>query len=181
MSWREWKSDPIYYAREFTLAVFAFSLFGLTCVATPIYILHGCYRLHVPSDVVHARVENVQPNVDFLCVVADSDEGPQPLHWYMTHLFGRFTMHSSAHNVTFAGSGGGTPSIVSHDVRWVSAKRYGVLTREHGHVWRLYWFSTDEAKERNGTWTAVLPDKDKGETPSGEFLKQIGIAPDEVQ
>jgi hypothetical protein len=177
MSWREWKSDPIYYARESLLVVFAVSALSLTCVAAPIYILYGCYRSYFPADRVTVQIQNIADDVDFVCVVGDTDDGPRALDWYQGGgMFGPHTSSATSGYASDPREHRGTPPDISDGVRWIHASRYGVLTRDRQRVWRVYWFTTDEAKLQTGNWTARLPDMDKGEAPSADFLKEIGIS-----
>jgi hypothetical protein len=86
MDWSEFKSDWVYYSREAILRVLAISLIVFGLIVLPSYLFLGCYY---PSDRVQAIVDNVQPDVNWLWIVAETSEGPIALEWYHEALLGQ--------------------------------------------------------------------------------------------
>src|SRR5947208_947200 len=94
MRWDEFKSDWTYFVREAILRILAISLIVFALVLMPIYFLYNCYTAWYPSDRVESVVENVQPDVNFLCIVADTSDGPLALDWYLDSILGRTNMRA---------------------------------------------------------------------------------------
>ena len=137
-----------------------------------------------PSDKVDIRLEGRPQPVDFLCLVADTPTGPEPMHWYLVVL-GSWSSHPPD------GKGWATPGLGTGNgspVRWKPGNRYGVVTYVRGGDWQVYWFRPDDVPVQR---TRYLGDRDvtfdlTGRTPEAltqAQVTQLGLAgvPDELK
>jgi hypothetical protein len=179
LTWSDWKSDPLYFVREFLLravyGVVGAALILLALVLAPIYFGYQCYHSFNPSDLVHVSVSNVQLDLRFLCFVAETDDGPISLRWYRESLFGQRAIDPKDTTLSSPHKNEQDDAALSREVQWKPATRYGILTLDEAKVWRLYWLAPAEANPSRGTWSIALPDKGQAVLPTEDFLDTIGL------
>jgi hypothetical protein len=39
----------------------------------------------------------------------------------------------------------------------------------------VYWFTAEDAQVKSGNWKVKLPEKERAETPSQDFLNKVGV------
>jgi hypothetical protein len=129
---------------------------GLLLAAACLALTYSGYRFFHPYDEVAVVIENIPANVDFVCVVADTEGGLRPLDWSLSKLF-PFTMHPDSCTVSF--SRGAAENRAN--VRWRHSQQIGVLCRTVDREWFVAWLEPDEARVKHrsllfGGGTAML-------------------------
>jgi hypothetical protein len=144
---------------------------GLLCAA------YGGYRIFNPYDEVAADIQGIPPNTGFVCLLADTDNGPQAMDWSLAKVF-PFSMHPDGCTVSLLLDG-----KTSHraNVRWISSERVGVLRRTANRKWIVSWFRPPKSQPKNrsllfggGTVTIDLADADNDQQMAADQLRALG-------
>jgi hypothetical protein len=138
------------------------------------------YRWAKPADRVLVTVANIDPSTRFFCLLVDTPAGPKAMWWSLDYV-GPFTMHPGNCIVSDFDPPWDRPAA-RRQVSWQDGARYGVLTRDRGDHWQVFWFTPEEVNLRGRSWllgggeaSIDLPAKDRGEPASDEFLDRVGI------
>jgi hypothetical protein len=141
------------------------------------------YRWWRPADRVVVTVTHIDPSTRFLCLVADTPHGPEPMWWSLRKL-GPFTMHPRGCTASlFDPEWDGTQT--TRGVSWLDGTRYGVLTCDQDGRWWVFWFTPEEVHLRGRYWVVgggeasiELPPKDRAEPAEGLSLGHADFGPE---
>ena len=136
-----------------------------------------------PPDRVLVTLTNIDPSTRFLCLVADTPGGPEPM-WWSLRKFGPFRMQPGSCTVSlFDPEREGNQ--VTRSVSWQDGTRYGVLTCDRGGRWQVFWFAPEEVHLRGRYWAVgggeasiEMPAVGGGDLASEEWLDRVGIGPE---
>jgi hypothetical protein len=159
-------------------------LFGLPLLLVGAAAL-STYRALAPADRVLIIVRPIPPETRFVCFVAETEQGPQPLLWSL-HKVGPFEMHPADGGVSdYRPDDPVRRDAFYAPVQWREALRYGLVTGDLNGRWRVRWLSREELHIRGRSWLLGGGEGqiDLTETPDAEvasegFWDRIGLGPD---
>jgi len=139
------------------------------------YVVH---RLFNPYDEVRTVIRGIPPDTDFLCLIAETSEGPEVMLWSHHKVF-PFTMHPN-HDIT---------SFLSEDkhthrahVRWIGSARLGVLRRIKAGKWFLSWYDPPRSELHGrsflfggGSWEGDLREASEEQSVTKKMLQAMGV------
>jgi hypothetical protein len=108
------------------------------------------YRWLKPSDRVVVTVNNIDPSTRLLFLAAETPGGPEPMWWSLRKVT-PFSMHPSRCVVSEYDPERNGSKVVKR-VSWKGGSRYGVLVRDEGDRWLVFWFSPQEVHLRERYW-----------------------------
>src|SRR5262249_10334252 len=147
----------------------------VACVL-PLYL---AYLFFHPYNEVTAALQNVPPDTEGLCLLADTSDGPVALRWSLHKLI-PFSMHPAKAGLHRLEPGEGRCEF---RVRGGSWRRVGVVRGVPSGGWRVAWFGPPKTGPAGrswllggGTWVADLDDADEEEPFPKERLRVAGLA-----
>jgi hypothetical protein len=158
-------------------AIAAFLACLTACVGIPGLWL---WRELIPADRVAVSIQNVSADVRFICLIAETNQGPEAMNWYVGVITPSAAMHPRrcSRSIRVANEG----STFNANVQWKEATRFGVLTRNDHDEWRVYWFTPEEVNLTGRRWLIgggnsriVMPNPRAAEAASDEFLECVGL------
>ena len=141
-------------------------------------ITYGCYRFFNPYDKVTTNIQGLPVNADFVCMVADTDDGLKAMEWSLAKVL-PFSMHPDRSTVSSLVHG-----KTSHhaNVRWIFSKRVGVLHRTADRAWTVSWFDPPASQPEGrsflfggGSVTMDLSNTNNQQQMSTEQLRSLGM------
>ena len=109
---------------------------GLLSIITCLVVLYVGYRLFHPYNEVVTDIRGIPPSTTFICVVADTEDGPQAMEWSLSKLL-PFSMHPDGCTVSYVREA----ETTRHEkVRWIESHRVGVLHENTDGEWHIAWF-----------------------------------------
>jgi hypothetical protein len=133
-----------------------------------------------PADRVAVSIQNVSADVRFICLIAETNQGPEAMNWYVGVITPSATMHPGrcSRSIRVANEG----STFNANVQWKQATRFGVLTQNEHDEWKLYWFTPEEMHLTGrrcliggGTSRIVVPNPAFAEEVLPELLERVGL------
>lgn len=136
------------------------------------------YRFMDPYDRVAVDIGGVPPNTEWLCLIAETNEEPRVMDWYLTKVF-PFTMHPAGSVVSLLRD---SERQHSAKVKWVHSQRVGVLYRSTGGDWTIAWFGSAGMRLADRSWllgggsvALRIQDADSKEAVAASRLEALGV------
>ena len=151
---------------------------GLVLIVVCIAVFYGGYRLFNPYDEVATDIRGIPPNTDFVCLIAETDDGQQAMEWSLAKVL-PFSMHPDGCTVSSLLDG-----ETSHraKVRWVFSQRIGVLCRTSDRQWNVSWFDSPKSQPKNrsflfggGSITIDVSNADNTQSITADQLRTLGM------
>jgi hypothetical protein len=147
------------------------------CVGVPGLWL---WRELVPPDRVAVSINNVSADVRFICLIAETNQGPEAMNWYVGVITPSAAMHPRDCSVSIrVANEGGT---LNANFQWKESTRFVVLTRNDQDEWKVSWFTPDEVNLTGRRWLfgggtsrIVMPNPAAAEAVSDEFLEHVDL------
>ena len=150
----------------------------IVVVVVCIAVVYGGCRLFNPYNEVTTDIRGIPPNTDFVCLVAETDDGPQAMEWSLAKVF-PFSMHPDDCTVSSLLVG---ESNHHANVRWIFSERIGVLCRTNDREWIVSWFAPPKGQPRDrsflfggGSVTIDLSNADTTQAMTADQLRALGM------
>jgi hypothetical protein len=156
-----------------------------------VLLLGFCFlvrRWQTPPDHVVVTINNNDPAVKFVCLLAETHAGPETLlySWHYAYDLGVQHFHPNRFPATPNGNahtmdGVGSPTGLA--VSWKEAERYGVLTWDGKDDWRVWWFDREEVSVLGSHWLfgggrVTIDLLGEGKRADPELLDRVGFGPE---
>jgi hypothetical protein len=167
-------------------------LVALAGLAVVLAVALFAYSALAPASRVLIVVRHVPPDTRFVCLVAETPQGPLPLPWSLWKV-GPFEMHPADCIVSMHQPGDsmhqpGDPVRGDNfcgPVHWHDADRYGLVTGDQQGRWRVRWLRREDLHVRGRSWllgggegTIDLSGAPEAEVAADEFWDGIGLPRD---
>jgi hypothetical protein len=121
--------------RHFTRWTILLAALGLSFLAALFFMY---YRCNNPAVRVDVGITHLPRHTSFVCVVAEVDGSRHAMIWYVSGIFGFFTVSASSQGDLdpLADS----DQLVRRWVAWEVGDRYGVVRRSADGLWEITWF-----------------------------------------